>query len=98
MQLTEWEMAAHSPRLRPGDPQPAALGLGAVIGLERQWRARLAGLRTNALVAGGAALFVPWGAWRAWACSGWAPGAPWAWWGPTSCCARWAGGWGASAT
>ncbi|MFI8389993.1 MgtC/SapB family protein [Streptomyces sp. NPDC085540] len=36
----------------------AALGLGAVIGLERQWRARLAGLRTNALVAGGAALFV----------------------------------------
>ncbi|MEO7194291.1 MAG: MgtC/SapB family protein [Pseudonocardiaceae bacterium] len=36
----------------------AGLGLGAVIGMERQWRARGAGLRTNALVATGAALFV----------------------------------------
>jgi putative Mg2+ transporter-C (MgtC) family protein len=35
-----------------------ALALGAAIGLERQWRARMAGLRTNALVATGAALFV----------------------------------------
>ncbi|MEB3023725.1 MgtC/SapB family protein [[Mycobacterium] crassicus] len=34
------------------------LGCGAVIGLERQWRARMAGLRTNALVAAGATLFV----------------------------------------
>ena len=34
------------------------LGLGAVIGMERQWRARGAGLRTNALVATGAVLFV----------------------------------------
>ena len=34
------------------------VGCGALIGLERQWRARLAGLRTNALVAGGATLFV----------------------------------------
>ncbi|HEU0192404.1 MAG TPA: MgtC/SapB family protein [Mycobacterium sp.] len=34
------------------------LGCGAVIGLERQWRARMAGLRTNALVATGATLFV----------------------------------------
>ncbi len=32
--------------------------LGAVLGLERQWRQRLAGLRTNTLVATGAALFV----------------------------------------
>jgi putative Mg2+ transporter-C (MgtC) family protein len=32
--------------------------LGAVIGLERQWRQRLAGLRTNTLVALGAAIFV----------------------------------------
>lgn len=32
--------------------------LGAAIGLERQWRQRMAGLRTNALVATGAALFV----------------------------------------
>ncbi|MFI5619382.1 MgtC/SapB family protein [Streptomyces sp. NPDC051567] len=49
MPLTEWEMAGHL---------AAALGFGAAIGLERQWRARMAGLRTNALVAGGAALFV----------------------------------------
>jgi putative Mg2+ transporter-C (MgtC) family protein len=34
------------------------LGCGALIGAERQWRARRAGLRTNALVAAGAALFV----------------------------------------
>src|SRR5574337_161112 len=34
------------------------LGCGALIGLERQWRARMAGLRTNALVAAGATLFV----------------------------------------
>jgi putative Mg2+ transporter-C (MgtC) family protein len=34
------------------------VGCGALIGFERQWRARLAGLRTNALVAGGATLFV----------------------------------------
>ncbi|HZM02300.1 MAG TPA: MgtC/SapB family protein [Candidatus Saccharimonadales bacterium] len=31
--------------------------LGSVIGLERQWRQRFAGLRTNALVATGAAAF-----------------------------------------
>ncbi|MEU9993294.1 MgtC/SapB family protein [Streptomyces sp. NPDC048045] len=31
---------------------------GALIGVERQWRARTAGLRTNALVAVGATLFV----------------------------------------
>ena len=36
----------------------AALGLGAAIGVERQWRQRLAGLRTNSLVALGAAIFV----------------------------------------
>jgi putative Mg2+ transporter-C (MgtC) family protein len=34
-----------------------AAALGAVVGLERQWRQRMAGLRTNALVALGAALF-----------------------------------------
>jgi putative Mg2+ transporter-C (MgtC) family protein len=32
--------------------------LGTAIGLERQWRQRLAGLRTNTLVALGAAIFV----------------------------------------
>lgn len=36
----------------------AALALGALIGLERQWRQRMAGLRTNALVSTGAAMFV----------------------------------------
>jgi len=35
-----------------------ALGLGAVIGAERQWRQRMAGLRTNTLVSLGAATFV----------------------------------------
>lgn len=35
-----------------------AIILGAAIGLERQWRLRTAGIRTNALVAGGSALFV----------------------------------------
>jgi putative Mg2+ transporter-C (MgtC) family protein len=36
----------------------AALLMGAVVGLERQWRQRMAGTRTNALVAAGAAAFV----------------------------------------
>ena len=36
----------------------AALLMGVVIGLERQWRQHPAGLRTNTLVALGAALFV----------------------------------------
>ncbi|WP_067537339.1 MgtC/SapB family protein [Nocardia crassostreae] len=36
----------------------AGVGLGAIIGFERQYRARMAGLRTNALVAAGATLFV----------------------------------------
>ena len=35
-----------------------AFALGAAIGLERQWRQRVAGLRTNVLVAVGAAAFV----------------------------------------
>ncbi|MGB3375796.1 MAG: MgtC/SapB family protein [Microbacterium sp.] len=40
----------------------AAITLGAAIGLERQWRSRMAGIRTNALVSGGSALFVVLGA------------------------------------
>jgi putative Mg2+ transporter-C (MgtC) family protein len=36
----------------------AGLGCGVVIGLERQWRQRMAGMRTNTLVATGACLFV----------------------------------------
>ena len=35
-----------------------AAALGVIIGIERQWRARMAGLRTNLLVALGSALFV----------------------------------------
>ncbi|WP_018151279.1 MgtC/SapB family protein [Leeia oryzae] len=35
-----------------------ALLLGSLIGAERQWHHRLAGLKTNALVSGGAMLFV----------------------------------------
>jgi putative Mg2+ transporter-C (MgtC) family protein len=40
----------------------AAIVFGAAIGLERQWRLRTAGIRTNALVSVGAALFVVVGA------------------------------------
>ena len=40
----------------------ASLLLGAAVGLERQWRQRMAGTRTNALVAAGAAAFVMAGA------------------------------------
>src|SRR5580700_10949807 len=36
----------------------AALFLGGVIGLERQWRQRMTGLRTNGLVAVGSAMFI----------------------------------------
>jgi putative Mg2+ transporter-C (MgtC) family protein len=36
----------------------AALFFGATIGLERQWRQRMTGLRTNGLVAVGAAMFI----------------------------------------
>jgi putative Mg2+ transporter-C (MgtC) family protein len=36
----------------------SALLLGTVVGLERQWRQRMAGTRTNALVAAGASAFV----------------------------------------
>jgi uncharacterized membrane protein YhiD involved in acid resistance len=35
-----------------------AFAFGALIGVERQWRQKLAGLRTNCLVSMGAALFV----------------------------------------
>jgi len=36
----------------------SAVFMGAIVGLERQWRQRMAGTRTNALVAAGAAAFV----------------------------------------
>lgn len=35
-----------------------ALSLGAAIGIERQWRQRMAGLRTNTLVSLGAGIFI----------------------------------------
>ena len=35
-----------------------AFVLGGLVGVERQWRQRTAGLRTNALVAMGSAMFV----------------------------------------
>jgi putative Mg2+ transporter-C (MgtC) family protein len=35
-----------------------AIAMGAAVGLERQWRQRMAGTRTNALVAAGAAAFI----------------------------------------
>jgi putative Mg2+ transporter-C (MgtC) family protein len=47
--MTLYEFAVHN---------LIALLLGALIGLERQWRQRTAGLRTNALVSLGASLFV----------------------------------------
>lgn len=40
----------------------AGVSFGALIGFERQWRARTAGVRTNALVSLGATLFVIMGA------------------------------------
>ena len=46
------------PILEAGLNLLAAAGLGAAIGFERQWRQRLAGLRTNTLVALGAATFI----------------------------------------
>nr|WP_267698126.1 MgtC/SapB family protein [Vibrio cholerae] len=38
-------------------PLALAAGLGALVGVERQWHQRMAGLRTNALVSLGAASF-----------------------------------------
>ena len=35
-----------------------AITMAGAVGLERQWRQRMAGTRTNALVAAGAAAFV----------------------------------------
>jgi putative Mg2+ transporter-C (MgtC) family protein len=51
-------MAAYATALQFLIHLMVALLLGAVVGLERQWRQRMAGTRTNALVAAGAASFV----------------------------------------
>lgn len=47
--------AVRSRVARAPRPGCVALGLGAAIGLERQWRSRMAGMRTNTLVAAGSA-------------------------------------------
>src|ERR1700678_277124 len=47
-----------SPLLRTALALLTAFLLGGIIGLERQWRQRSAGFRTNVLVAVGAAAFV----------------------------------------
>ena len=52
MQLTNISIGMFEHRLL------LAFVLGTVIGLERQWRHKIAGVKTNALVAGGAALFI----------------------------------------
>lgn len=46
--MLQWDLLA---------PVLVAFGLGALIGLERERRAKVAGLRTHMLVAGGSALF-----------------------------------------
>ena len=53
---------AHAPFARTALALATAFVLGGLIGLERQWRQRTAGLRTNVLVALGAAAFVDLGA------------------------------------
>ncbi|MFX8242768.1 MgtC/SapB family protein, partial [Acinetobacter baumannii] len=54
--MTNW------PLLNTAIALATAFVLGALIGLERQFRQRTAGLRTNVLVAVGAAAFVDLGA------------------------------------
>ena len=49
----DWQSLGHTALTLGG-----AFLLGGLIGFERQWRQRLAGLRTNTLVALGAAIFV----------------------------------------
>lgn len=52
-----WHAALASPLLQTVVALATAFGLGTMIGFERQWRQRSAGLRTNVLVAVGAAAF-----------------------------------------
>jgi putative Mg2+ transporter-C (MgtC) family protein len=54
--IPSWLVA--SPLARTALALLTAFVLGGIIGLERQWRQRTAGLRTNVLVAVGAAAFV----------------------------------------
>jgi putative Mg2+ transporter-C (MgtC) family protein len=57
--MTGFDLPLHSsPLLRTALALSTAFALGGMIGLERQWRQRSAGLRTNVLVAVGAAAFV----------------------------------------
>ncbi|MFN3446848.1 MAG: MgtC/SapB family protein, partial [Bacteroidia bacterium] len=52
MQITDINIGTFEHRLF------LAFILGTIIGFERQWRHKIAGVKTNALVAGGAALFI----------------------------------------
>jgi putative Mg2+ transporter-C (MgtC) family protein len=52
MQMTDISIGTFEHRLL------LAFVLGTIIGFERQWRHKLAGVKTNALVAGGAALVI----------------------------------------
>lgn len=52
----------HTTTLQFFEHLATALFLGSIVGLERQWRQRMAGTRTNALVAAGASAFVMAGA------------------------------------
>jgi len=54
---THWSSIAASPLARMVGALATAFVLGTAIGFERQWRQRTAGLRTNVLVALGAAAF-----------------------------------------
>jgi hypothetical protein len=70
-----------------------AIGMGALVGLERQWRQRMAGTRTNALVAGGAAAFIMCGGGipekqALTICVVWVRFQPCAVWWKTGCCKR----------
>jgi len=56
------DTVVHSPFSRTAVALLTAFVLGGAIGFERQWRQRTAGLRTNVLVAVGAAAFVDLGA------------------------------------
>lgn len=56
--MSSLQLFAHSPFAKTALALLTAFALGGAIGLERQWRQRTAGLRTNVLVAVGAAAFV----------------------------------------
>jgi hypothetical protein len=58
MMRRQREVETMVPLLEAATNLTVARVLGGLIGFERQWRQRLAGLRTNTLVALGSAMFV----------------------------------------